>query len=188
MKHELMFIWQYVRRYWVRYILGIAALFIVDMFNAYIPQLTGQITDGLSSLSVSIDQVMHLILMILGLALIISVGRFGWRYCLFGASRSIENDIRKDLFRHMTTLSQRFFNNHKTGDLMAHYTNDLMSVRQLVGMAVISTFDATVMLFMVLFKMITVVDPRLTAAAIAPLIIILVGNLFYGKVLHDRFL
>ena len=29
------------------------------------------------------------------------------------------------MFGHLETLSARYFNEHKTGDLMAHFTNDL---------------------------------------------------------------
>ena len=88
--------------------------------------------------------------------------------------------MRNDLFAHIETLSARFFNSHKTGDLMAHFTNDLQAVRMAVGMAVITTFDAVVMTGMVLAKMITDVDPQLTLLAFVPLILVAVGCYFYG--------
>ena len=121
------------------------------------------------------------------MGLAIAIGRFGWRFFIFGAARSIEREMRGDMYGHLSKLSMRYFNQHKTGDLMAHFTNDLMSVRQLLGMTVITAFDATVMLVLVLANMIRYVSPKLTAVAILPLLIITVGDFFYGKIMHKRF-
>ena len=42
---EIKFIGKYVKDHWLQYLLGIAALFAVDLVNTYIPQFTGNITD-----------------------------------------------------------------------------------------------------------------------------------------------
>ncbi|MBR3906323.1 MAG: ABC transporter ATP-binding protein [Clostridia bacterium] len=185
---EIKFIGKYVKRYWLQYLLGIAALFAVDLVNTYIPQFTGNITNGLDQGTLDMQGVMSLVWKILMMGGLIALGRFGWRFFLFGAARSIERDMRNDMFRHLEGLSMRYYNNHKTGDLMAHFTNDLMSVRMLVGMTVITTFDASVMLVLVLYKMITYVNARLTLIAVIPLILIIFGDYFYGKAMHKRFL
>ena len=185
---EIKFIGKYVKKHWLQYLLGIAALFAVDLVNTYIPQFTGNITNGLDKGTLDMQGVMSLVWKILMMGGLIALGRFGWRFFLFGAARSIERDMRNDMFRHLEGLSMRYYNNHKTGDLMAHFTNDLMSVRMLVGMTVITTFDASVMLVLVLYKMITYVNARLTLIAVIPLILIIFGDYFYGKAMHKRFL
>ena len=185
---ELKFAGRYVRRYIVFYTLGILALFAVDLVNVYVPDLTGRITDGLNQHALDMGGVMRYVWMLIGMGVLIALGRFGWRYFLFGAARSIEKEMRNDMFGHLTTLSMRYFNEHKTGDLMAHFTNDLMSVRQLLGMTVITAFDATVMLVLVLMQMILSVSPRLTIVAVIPLMLIMFGDYFYGKMMHKRFL
>lgn len=185
---ELRFAARYVKRYWVRYLLGILALFAVDLINVYIPQYTGMITDSLEQRSTDMNGVLRLIGMILLMGGLIAVGRFCWRYFLFGSARHIEREMRDDMFQHLETLSMRYFNTHKTGDLMSRFINDLNAVRQLVGMTVITTFDATVMLILVLAKMIQFVDFRLTCVAVIPLILIIFGDVFYGKAMHRRFL
>jgi len=185
---ELRFAARYVKRYWVRYLLGILALFAVDLINVYIPQYTGMITDSLEQRSTDMNGVLRLIGMILLMGGLIAAGRFCWRYFLFGSARHIEREMRDDMFQHLETLSMRYFNTHKTGDLMSRFINDLNAVRQLVGMTVITTFDATVMLILVLAKMIQFVDFRLTCVAVIPLILIIFGDVFYGKAMHRRFL
>ena len=173
---------------WTQYILGIAALFAVDLMNVYIPRYTGEITDGLEAQTLDMDGVLGLILRILILGAIVALGRFFWRYFIFGASRSIEKEMRNDLFAHLETLSMRYYNEHKTGDLMAHFTNDLQSIRMFLGPTVITAFDATVMLVLVLGQMILYVDVKLTCIAVLPLILIIFGDYFYGKLMHRRFI
>lgn len=170
----------YLWHYKWHYLLGIIVLMAVDMASLYIPQYTGEIIDGLTKETFGFEGVRPILCKILIAGLIMMIGRFGWRYFIIGASRGIEYRMRNDLFRHLETLSSRFFNSHKTGDLMAHFTNDLQAVRMGVGMAVITTFDAVVMTLMVLVKMIVYVDLQLTMLAFVPLILVAVGCYFYG--------
>ncbi len=184
---NLKFAGRYVRRHALQYLLGIAALYIVDYVNVFVPEFTGNITDGLKDGTLTMDGAMNIVWSIVIMGCIIALGRFCWRFFLFGAARSIEKEMRQDMFSHLSKLSMRYYNQHKTGDLMAHFTNDLMSVRQLLGMTVITAFDATVMMVLVLTKMVQYVDPRLTVVTIIPLLAICVGDYFYGKIMHQRF-
>lgn len=185
---ELKFVSRYVKRHGLQYILGIVALFAVDLMNVYIPRYTGEITDGLEAQTLDMNGVLRLILRILILGAIVALGRFFWRYFIFGSSRSIEKEMRNDLFTHLEKLSMRYYNEHKTGDLMAHFTNDLQSIRMFLGPTVITAFDATVMLVLVLGQMILYVDMKLTLVAVLPLILIIFGDYFYGKLMHRRFI
>lgn len=181
MKHETknFSLLPYLWRYKWNYVLGILVLMLVDLFNLYIPQYTGEIIDGLAN-GFDMAQIKAILLKLFGAGLLIMAGRFGWRYFIIGASRGIEYRIRNDLFRHIETLSARFYNTHKTGDLMAHFTNDLGAIRMAVGIAIITAFDAVVMTAMVLVKMILYVDLKLTVLAFVPLTLVAVGCYFYG--------
>lgn len=176
----------YLWRYKWHYLCGIVILLIVDMANLYIPQFTGELVDGLAAGAMGMQGVFPLLIKILVTGLIIMLGRFGWRYFIIGASRGIEYRLRNDMFGHLETLSARYFNSHKTGDLMAHFTNDLQAIRQAVGMAVVTTFDAVVMTIMVLVKMVLYVDFKLTLLAFVPLVLVAVGCYFYGIELKKR--
>lgn len=178
---------KYIGRYKYKYILGILTLFIVDFANLYIPQFTGEITDGLKNGTMNMDGVINGIIKIVIVGLILMIGRFGWRYFIFGSARGIEFELRNDMFKHLEKLSMSFYNKHKTGDLMAHFTNDLNAIRMSVGPAVITTFDAIIMTIMVLIKMVTYVDLRLTILAVIPLLFIAIGGIYYGKAAEKRF-
>ncbi len=185
---ELKFIRPYVKRYGLQYLIGIVALLLVDALNVYIPRFTGQITDGLETHSIGMNEIWFLIAKILLFGVFIALGRFAWRYFILGPARSIERELRDDMFGHLETLSMRYFNEHKTGDLMAHFTNDLASIRMFLGFTIITAFDASVMLVLVLAQMILYVSPKLTVVAVLPLILIMFGDYYYGKVMHRKFL
>lgn len=184
---ELQLLGSYAKRYWPKYALGILALAAVDLMNVHIPQFTGEITDGLKAGTIGMGGVWRLVAVIVLLGAGMAVGRFGWRYFIFGTSLSVENDMRKDLFAHLETLSMRYYNEHKTGDLMAHFTNDLRAVRMLLGPVIVTAFDATAMLIMVLVKMMFYVDLRLTLVAVIPMLLIMYGDYAYGKIMHRKF-
>ena len=188
LKKELKLALRYARRYWWRYILGLAALFLVDQVNANVPRLSGELVDGLKDGVLSMDGVWAIALRLLGMGAAIMMGRFFWRVFLFGSARMVERDMRNSLFAHLEKLSMSWYNEHKTGDLMAHFTNDLGAVRQLMGMTVITSFDASVMLVLVLVSMIRFVSFRLTVVALIPLVIIIFGDIWFGKNMHKRFL
>ncbi len=185
---ELKFIWNYVRRYGLQYLLGILALSVVDIVNVNVPKCTAEIVDGLKAGNLGMDGVLHVVFRIAILGLIIAVGRFFWRYFIMGSARGVERDLRDNMFGHLEGLSIRYFNAHKTGDLMAHFTNDLAAIRMFLGPTVVTAFDATVMLFLVLYQMVFYVNLRLTLLAIIPMVLIIYGDYIYGKLMHKRFM
>ena len=184
---ELRLIGGYAKSRWLHYAAGILALAAVDLMNVYIPQFTGQITDGLKAGTIGMDGVWRLIGLIILMGAAMAAGRFGWRYFIFGAALDVRRRLQEDLFAHLEKLSMRYYNEHKTGDLMAHVTNDMRSVQMLMGPTVVTAFDATVMLVMVLGKMMFYVDMRLTLVAVIPLLLIMYGDYYYGKVMHRKF-
>ncbi len=181
------FIVQYVKRHKLRYAAGIVTLFVVDYANLFIPQLTGTVTDGLTARSMTWDDITLYLLQIFLLGLTLALGRFLWRFFLFGAARSIERDLRNDMFAHLEKMSVEYYNENKTGDLMTRFTSDLNAVRMSIGPAIICLFDAVVMTVMVIMQMMRYVNVKLTLLALIPMIVICVGEIYYGKVMHSRY-
>ena len=181
------FLFQYIKRHKYQYTAGIITLFVVDFANLFIPRLTGTITDGLTAHSLDWNGISLCLLAIFGLGLTLALGRFLWRFFLFGASRSIEKELRNDMFRHLEKMSVEYYNEHKTGDLMTRFTSDLNAIRMAIGPAVICVFDASVMTIMVICQMMYYVNIRLTLLAIIPMLLICAGEIYYGKIMHARF-
>lgn len=184
---QFQFIWRNIKRHKWQYIGGMITLLVVDFANLYIPKTTGVITDGLAAHEMDMNGVLKNLGIIVAIGATLALGRFLWRYFIFGASRGIEHEIRDNLFAHLETLDVEYYNEHKTGDLMTRFTSDLNAVRMAIGPAVIAAFDATVMTVMVIGQMIVYVDIRLTLAAVVPMLFIAAGELYYGKIMQKRY-
>lgn len=176
----------YLMKYKYHYLAGIIVLLIVDLTGLYLPQYIGEIIDGLTFGSLTMTGVKQILLKILLMGLIMMAGRFGWRYFIIGASRGVEYHLRNDMFAHVETLSARYYNSHNTGDLMAYFTNDLQAIREATGIAVITAFDAVIMTFMVLIKMIVYVNPKLTLFAFLPLTLVAAACYYFGLEFDKR--
>ena len=170
-------LFQYLWKYRFMYLGGMAMLVLVDYLDLYIPQVTGEITDGLTSHTISADQITAACWRMVFCAALIMLGRLAYRYFIIGTSRKIERALQNDIFEKMETLSQRYFNQNKTGDLMAYFTNDLEAVREAIGWSIISTIDAIGLTFLCLYRMMVNVSVKLTLFTLIPMAVI--GSLSY---------
>ncbi len=119
-------------------------------------------------------------------AVVVALGRVGWRYFLAGASRRIEMELRQALVDHLLTLPPSFYARQKTGDLMARATNDLEAVRNSIGMALVALTDAVFIsgsILVILF----VQNPILGLLIVSPLPVITVLIVAFGGLVGQRF-
>jgi ATP-binding cassette subfamily B protein len=177
-------IFKYLWQYRIRILLGLLSLLLVDGTQLISPQLIGAAVDELGRGDLS--NVLRFALYIVGLAILIGLFRFFWRFFLLGASRRIRRDVRNDLYEHVLTLSPRFFNTMKTGDLMAHFTNDVDAIMMACGFGLLGMAD---FLFMVTFSLgaMIMINPTLTLYASLPLPILSLMVLGFGRMIHRRF-
>ena len=123
---------------------------------------------------------------LLGLALVAGVFRFGYRRLIGGLAVRIEYDLRNNLFQHLQKMSKSYFDDESTGDLMSRATNDLESVRRLIGFAIVFIVDSTVFFFMALVIMLQI-DVKLTLLALLPYpLLAIVVQQMTGR-LHDMY-
>jgi ATP-binding cassette, subfamily B, multidrug efflux pump len=170
-------------RYRGRVFLGFLALLVVDGGGMLVPLVIRRVIDRLTA---GQGGVLEGALIIVGLAVVVMVFRFLWRYFFIGTSRRIERDLRASLYDHFLLLSPAFYNEHKTGDLMAHATNDLDAVSRACGFGVLTLADPLFMIPVALGIMLSI-DPRLTLYSIAPLPALTIFILGFGRVIHRRF-
>jgi ATP-binding cassette subfamily B protein len=105
----------YLSKYRTRYIIGIIFLVIVDSAQIAIPQFIRVAVDLISSGDFQWRQIIFLCLCMTGIMVIVSVGRFFWRYFINGSSRRIEAQLREDLYSHLQKLSWDFYQKNKIG-------------------------------------------------------------------------
>ena len=118
------FIFQYIKKHRFRYLAGILTLFVVDFANIYIPKLTGTITDGLTARTIDWDGVVQNLIYIGILGLTLAIGRFLWRFFLFGSARKIEKELRDDMFAHLEKMDVEYYNEHKDEKILLVSSNE----------------------------------------------------------------
>lgn len=175
----------YLKKYYLRIIIGIIALITVDYFQIYIPQIIGNITDRIRLRDASLKYIYWQIGLILILTAVMFIGRFLWRWLVFGLSHKVENDMRNDLFEHLEKLSMNYFNSTKTGDIMAHATNDIRLVKMLAGPGIVMSCDASFIIIFTIIKMINI-NPKLTFISLIPLPLIAFGSAIFGFIVKKR--
>jgi ATP-binding cassette subfamily B protein len=169
-----------------RILIGLVSLIIVDFLQLIIPRIIKTAVDGLTLYQTSTGDLLRQALLIVGVGLLIGVFRYVWRRCLLGTSRRVEEDLRNRLFRHLQTLSPRFFDTAATGDLMAHATNDINQVRMATGMGMVALNDAIVLGAAAIGFMLYI-NVQLTLLVLLPTPLIVFGTRFFSRQMHRRY-
>lgn len=178
---------QYYLRYLWAFLPGILILAAIDYMQLEIPRITGMIIDQLKGGQITIvDQVIPDLITMLVIVLIMTVGRFLWRFLLFGAGRMIETDIRTHMFNHATKLDQTYYGDQKIGGLMSYFINDLNAVRELYGRGTLMIVDGLFLGAFVLIRMFSL-QPLMTAIALIPMVLMGILVFFVNIKMEQKF-
>jgi ATP-binding cassette, subfamily B, multidrug efflux pump len=176
----------YVTRYRRSFLLGLACVITTTAISLAGPWILKYAIDDLTA-NVTAAKVRFYAVALLALAAAGGVFRFLMRRIIIGASRDIEYDLRNDFFAALQRLELSFFHQRRTGDLMSRATNDLGSVRQMIGPAVMYT-STTALTFVVAIAMMVSIDARLTLISLIPLPFVSIAVYYFGNQIHRRFL
>lgn len=157
------------------------------MIQTIVPKLLGSLTDRFAAGTLDTKALLSYIAAILAASGLIAVGRYFWRMYVIGTSRIIAYELRNYLYNHLQTLSARFYTQHKTGDLMAHATNDINAIRMALGRGIVNTVDSIFLSVLTVTIMLRTIDWRLTVLAFIPLPLLVVLSFGFGRAIHRRF-
>ena len=176
----------YLQENRLRIVLGIICLITVDFLQLFIPRVIKWAVDDLAALQTDMIKLSAYALYIVGIAVLIGLFRYVWRRCLMGTSRRVEEGLRNRLFAHIQTLSAPYFDKTRTGDLMAHATNDIQHVRMATGMGIVALTDAIV-LGTAAIGFMAYINIRLTVFVLIPMPLIIVSARFFSKKMHRMY-
>lgn len=153
---------KYYLKYFLFFFLGLVALVVINWVQLKIPKICGVILDGIDgaakldpdSLFNNPERINQLMIQLGCIAGIMFIGRFAWRYCIFGVAARIEADMRDEMFQKSLNLSNAYYKRHKTGALMALFTNDIQVIKQTFGMGTVMAIDAIFLGGFALYNMI----------------------------------
>ena len=171
---------KYINKYYGKYafffIVGVAALILVDVAQLFVPQYLGDLVNVLSDGVISAEDKSRIIYMVVAtiiVAAVMMLGRLLWRITIFHAAYKIEAHLREEMFLKAERLSQRYFHENKVGTVMAWFTNDIETIQEFFGWGTIMLVDAGFLSIIVLVRMV-LLEPILTAIAVIPIIMIVV--------------
>lgn len=175
---------KYMKPYKKNYIFGVLWLMLIDTLVIYVPQILRNFSNDYQNGILTSERALKYAILTILAGVIMGVGRYFWRVYLFGSSRKIEYDIRKQLFQHWLTMDNEFYNHNKIGDLMAYATNDINSLRSFLGDGIMMSVDSTFMLGFTIVMMIQTVGLKITALSLIPIpitafVVVAVRNIFY---------
>lgn len=170
-----------------RYLIGITFLALTSVINLVPPRILGLMADQLDKGHISWQEYGLLIFAIIFAALLLYGFRYLWRRQIWGGAAELELQLRSKLFRHFMEMDRTFYQRHRTGDLMAHATNDVSAIQEVAGEGVLTLVDSLLMSVSTMVAMIIFVDWRLTIVALIPLPFLAWGAWKLGDQLYDAF-
>lgn len=179
---ELSYLNKYFIKYKYSFSLGILITIIAQIFSLFTPKLISKSLNAIEKFDklpkaeqtsqIVIDSyrdgLIHNVLLIIATTIVAGFLTFLMRQTLIVMSRHIEFDLKNEVFKQYENLSQNFYKQNRTGDLMNRISEDVSKVRMYVGPAVMYTINTFIRFAIVIIYMYNV-SPLLTLYTILPL-------------------
>ncbi|PFJ19219.1 ABC transporter ATP-binding protein [Bacillus cereus] len=169
------------------YIIGIIMLFGVALLELVAPKVLGIVVDEINNGTLTSEKLLKWVILLVVVGITMYILRYLWRIMIFGSSLKLARQLRKNLYEHFTKMSPTFYQSHRTGDLMAHATNDIQAIQQTAGSGVLTLVDSLAVGGCVLVAMGFTISWKLTLVSLIPMPIVAISTNYYGTLLHRRF-
>jgi len=176
----------YQKKYLWRLIAGTLFVLCSTAFSIFVPNQVGQAIDDLKNSGVTYEIIARHALLIIGASLISGVFLYFQRRTLINMSRFIEYDLRNDFYAHLQKLPLQFYQDNRTGDLMARATNDLSAVRQIVGPAIMYG-EQTIFRCLIVIPIMFAISWKLTLILLITMPLVSLCVKWFGQQIHVRF-
>ncbi|EJR53233.1 hypothetical protein IIM_02597 [Bacillus cereus VD107] len=169
------------------YIIGIIMLFGVALLELVAPKVLGIVVDEINNGTLTSEELLKWVILLVVVGITMYILRYLWRIMIFGSSLKLARQLRKNLYEHFTKMSPTFYQSRRTGDLMAHATNDIQAIQQTAGSGVLTLVDSLAVGGCVLVAMGFTISWKLTLLSLIPMPIVAISTNYYGTLLHRRF-
>ena len=163
---------KYLRQHTREIMIGLALIIVSNVLYAILPKILQLAIDSINK-GMNMRTLAFYAATLIIVTVVYAILRFFMRKTVIGISRKVEYRLRNDYFRHLQSLSLRFFVKNRTGDLMARATNDINAVTTTIGMGAMFTVSNSMIFAFVVFLMVTT-NLKLTLLALIPFPIILI--------------
>ncbi|MBL6665828.1 MAG: ABC transporter ATP-binding protein [Flavobacteriaceae bacterium] len=189
----LQYLNKYLKKYLLKLLFGILITIISRVFSLFAPRLIGDsltavenyLVDHQGDLVALKSLLLNNILIIIGATLLSGFFTFLMRQTIINVSRYIEFDLKNEIFFHYQRLTQRFYKNNRTGDLMSRISEDVSKVRMYVGPAIMYSIN-TVTLFVCVITLMFSIAPKLSVYTLIPLPLLSLTIYKLSRVINAR--
>ncbi len=164
---------------------GFLSIVASNVFAVFAPLFVGHAIDSIQTSTTAVTLLQYALL-IIGTVAISGIFTFLTRQTIIVVSRRIEYDLRNDFFGHIQRLHLAYFQNTSTGDLMAHATNDINAVRNVLGPGIMYSAD-TLVGFVIIISIMLIINTKLTLLSLIPFPFVSYSVYRLGKVVHHQF-
>ncbi len=182
--HELRSLLPYLTPYRRTYAVGLLLVVVSNAFTTLGPRFLERGIDALRA-GDPFREVQLAVALLVAVALLGGIARYGMRELLNSGSRRVETDLRDHLYLHLQRMSAEFYDRYATGDVMARTTNDLLAVRMVAGPALMYLVDTSIRGLLIAPVMLSI-SPRLALFALLPLLGLPVAMVTLGNRVHRR--
>ncbi|UXR45649.1 ABC transporter ATP-binding protein [Staphylococcus simulans] len=171
----------------LKYIGGLLVLLFIALFQLIPPQIIGKTIDAIAADRLTGRQLFTYMMILAFAAVMIYILRYSWRVLIFGTSNKLGKILRNRLYEKYTSMSPSFFQRRRTGDLMAHATNDINAVQGAAGPGVLMIGDSLITGTSILITMALTINWKLTLIIMLPLPILVLLTSYYGRLMSKGF-
>ncbi|MRD48986.1 ATP-binding cassette domain-containing protein [Caenimonas koreensis DSM 17982] len=176
---------QFLRRHSAAYASSALMLAGIAVLSVWIPRQIGHVVDALVANQLQGTQLMLQLGWLIAAGVMVYFFRAGWRLRLFAASMRLGVELRQRLYHRLSLQGPAFFQQKRTGNLMALATNDIDAVEAAAGEAMLAGFDGSLTLALIVAVMTLGVDWRLAAMALLPFPLMAIAFWWISRHVHE---
>ena len=136
------------------------------------------ITPMIASGSTDFAPLAHRLVQLAGILLIGVVTAYSYNRIMVNVSQGTMERLRVELFTHMESLPIKYFDTHAHGDIMSVYTNDIDTLRQLIGQSIPQVINSS-MTIITTFTSMVILNIPLTIVSVCMIMVMLTAS---GKI------
>lgn len=177
----------FFRQQWRQYLGGITALVLIAICNIIPAKIIGNVVDAISAHRVTVTWLTIQVTIMLIAAAAQYLIRFVWQKLIYGSSYVLERQLRSQLFHHFLVMDPTFYQHWRTGDLMAHATNDVEAVREVASYGILTLADSIITGGSMIIAMGVFVSWKLTTLTLLPLPLLVIMAHHLGNKIHAAY-
>jgi len=178
---------EFIKKHKISYFIGILFMFLTSYIQSFFPRILGNTIDILGKSNFAFNLVKINIIYILLIAIGTFISTYIWRNLIIVNARNLECHLREKLYNHFQKLSPEFYNNRKTGDLIAYAINDISAVRMTFGPATAMIINGIAILSVSIYSMSKIMNLGFTLMILIPIPLIIFFMLKIGRLVQKQF-